>query len=257
MSPALPEALPKALFATAITCPSGWQLPAHHHDDHELVLVIEGRVETRMEGKLTISAPGSMKFHPRRIDHAERALDGSPVKLLLVAWREAPGTEYLSWPQVSTDRRGRLRMLLEWLIELQRSQLPTRAATMDALLHALTCEHSVAEPGPSDLLVSAVRAYVVKHLTRPIYLEDLAAHVSMSKFHFARVFNRVTGRSPMRFVREARVEAARTLLVSSNMPLRTIAPLVGFTDEFQLSRVYRQVTGQAPGSTRRIGAARG
>jgi transcriptional regulator GlxA family with amidase domain len=101
-----------------------------------------------------------------------------------------------------------------------------------------------------------VRAYVAKHLVEPIYLEDLAEHVSMSKFHFARLFHRVTGRSPMRYVREARVEAARALLVSSNLPLRSIAPLVGFSDEFQLSRVYRQVTGQAPGSTRRIGAPR-
>ena len=97
-----PSALSKALFATAISCPSGWQLPAHRHDDHhETVLVIEGRVETRMEGAITISPPGGMKFHPRRIDHAERALDGSPVKLLLVAWREAPGTDYLRWPRVS------------------------------------------------------------------------------------------------------------------------------------------------------------
>ncbi|MBA3710796.1 MAG: cupin domain-containing protein, partial [Planctomycetes bacterium] len=95
--------LPKSLFATEIRCPSGWQLPAHHHDDHhESVLVVEGRVETRMEGRLTIASPGSMKFHPRRIDHSERALDGSPVKLLLIAWREAPGTEYLAWPHIST-----------------------------------------------------------------------------------------------------------------------------------------------------------
>jgi AraC-like DNA-binding protein/quercetin dioxygenase-like cupin family protein len=249
--------LPKALFATAISCPSGWQLPAHRHDDHhETVLVIEGRVETRMEGEITISPPGGMKFHPRRIDHAERALDGSPVKLLLVAWREAPGTDYLRWPHASTDRRGRMRMLLEWLIDLQIAQQPTRGPTMDALLQALIAEHATAEPGPSDHLLTAVRAYVAKHLVEPIYLEDLAEHVSMSKFHFARLFHRVTGRSPMRYVREARVEAARALLVSSNLPLRSIAPLVGFSDEFQLSRVYRQVTGQAPGSTRRIGAPR-
>ncbi|MBA3708619.1 MAG: helix-turn-helix transcriptional regulator [Planctomycetes bacterium] len=150
-----------------------------------------------------------------------------------------------------------MRMLLEWLIELHKGQHPSRDSSMDALLLALMTEHITAEPGPADALVAAVRTYVTRHLIEPIYLADIAEHVRMSRFHFARMFHRITGRSPMRFVRESRVEAARALLVSSNLPLRSIAPMVGFTDEFQLSRVYRQVTGQPPGSTRKMGDTRG
>jgi transcriptional regulator GlxA family with amidase domain len=43
-----------------------------------------------------------------------------------------------------------------------------------------------------------------------------------------------------------RVERARVLLLTTSMPLRAIAPLVGFRDEFQLSRVFRQVAGHPP-----------
>jgi AraC-like DNA-binding protein len=50
----------------------------------------------------------------------------------------------------------------------------------------------------------------------------------------------------MRFLREARVEAARDMLARTDQPLRVIAPQVGFADEFQLSRVFKRVTGRSP-----------
>ena len=39
---------------------------------------------------------------------------------------------------------------------------------------------------------------------------------------------------------------AKACGVTTAMPLRAIAPLVGFRDEFQLSRVFRQVAGHPP-----------
>ena len=41
-------------------------------------------------------------------------------------------------------------------------------------------------------------------------------------------------------------EVGARLLLTMTMPLRVIAPLVGFRDEFQLSRVFRQVAGHPP-----------
>ena len=105
-----------------------------------------------------------------------------------------------------------------------------------------------AEPLPDadDGLVEAVRARIATRMAEPFYLADLARIVHLSPFHFARRFRRSAGCSPMAFVRRLRIERTRVLLLTTAMPLRAIAPLVGFRDEFQLSRVFRQVAGHAP-----------
>ena len=50
----------------------------------------------------------------------------------------------------------------------------------------------------------------------------------------------------MAFVRCQRVDAARALLMTRSVPLRTVARTVGLGNEFHLSRVYKRVTGTAP-----------
>lgn len=111
-----------------------------------------------------------------------------------------------------------------------------------ALLHEyVACGH---EP-QSDAINRAVR-YIHSHLAQPIYLDELEDVAATSKYHFARRFRQSTGLSPMAYVRRARIMTAQTLLASSELPLRAVAPMVGFCDEFQLCRVYKQVAGRTP-----------
>ncbi len=220
----------------------GWAIPAHSHaDHHEMVLVLDGRVDMDIGGQRLSTRAGWVKFHPAGIVHAERASGPAGPHLLMMSWQ---GGEQAGWPLHRPDPQGRIAMLMRWLIELgQRRAGASREAAFAALLAAY------AEPLPDDGdhgLVAAVRERIVSRLGEPVYLVDLARVVHLSPFHFARRFRRAAGCSPMAFVRRLRVERARVLLLTTSMPLRAIAPLVGFRDEFQLSRVFRQVAGHPP-----------
>jgi AraC-like DNA-binding protein len=244
--------LPSALHISRLHPPADWVMDTHaHQDHHELVLIVAGEVETRMDGRTTVARPGMIKFHPRRLAHAERALGGMPVELLCLSWRGADGVDTSGWPHLAADRTGRIRQLMEWMIELSPPHDDASTVTRDALLQAVGFAFAGAGRGPLDELVLAIRAWVRERLAKPIYLDDLAGVAGMSRFHFNRVFGKAAGMPPMRFVREMRVDAARSLLLNTALPLRSIAPKVGFADEFQLSRVFRQVTGQSPASLRR------
>ncbi|HYE05796.1 MAG TPA: AraC family transcriptional regulator [Planctomycetota bacterium] len=245
------RALPKAINISRLHPPADWSMAAHAHDNHEMVFVVAGEVETVMAGRTSIAKPGMIKFHPRGVPHAERALNGGVCELLCMAWSEGEGIDTSGWPQVAADRTGRIRELMEWMIELSPPHDIASALTRDALLQAVGFAFAGAGRGPLDELVLAVRAWVREHIDQSIYLDDLARVGAMSRFHFNRVFGRAAGMPPMRFVREMRVDAARSLLLNTALPLREIAPRVGFSDEFQLSRVFRQVTGQSPASLRR------
>lgn len=227
--------------------PPRWERPAHlHADSHELVLVAEGRVDMDIAGRRLETHAGWAKFHPAGVEHAERAVGPRGPVLLLLAWRDEPAAT-TGWPLQRDDPHGRIATLLRWLVELCRRP---REPAVDSVFRALLAAYADGRTGAGDALIEAVRAQVQARLAEPLYLADLARAAHLSPFHFARRFRAAAGCSPMAFVRRQRVERVRSLLLTTAMPLRAIAPLAGFRDEFQLSRVYKQVTGQPPRGAR-------
>ena len=58
---------------------------------------------------------------------------------------------------------------------------------------------------------------------RPLELKEMAAIAGMSKYHFLRVFRRLTGVTPHRYLISVRLRRAALALASSRRPVLTIA----------------------------------
>jgi AraC-like DNA-binding protein len=91
-----------------------------------------------------------------------------------------------------------------------------------------------------------VTEYIEEHLDRDLSLAALGAVVSMSPFHFARLFRRSTGVPPHRFVVCKRIDHAIALLVARERSIAQIARMVGFRTPSHFTTVFRRVTGLAP-----------
>jgi AraC family transcriptional regulator len=113
------------------------------------------------------------------------------------------------------------------------------------------------EPGTDGGLTLAqervVREYVDEHLRERIPLDDLAASVALSRFHFARRFRRSFDTSPHEFVLRQRVARARQLLARTATPLPDVAFACGFADQSHLNRVFKAHVGTTPGRFRERG----
>jgi AraC-like DNA-binding protein len=234
----------------------GWHLPFHSHDHcHELVLVVDGAIETAMEGGTGLVSAGMAKLHPRDIPHQERAIGKQGLRILIVSWRERPGCDVLALPRIAEDRHGRLRYIMEWMSDLWARQDAESLRTAQHVFEAVMATYAGLgdnEPLPATGPIVNVQTWAKTQLARQINLDHLARHSGMSRFHFARAFRTATGQAPMAWLRAQRVEAARTLLLSTALPLKAIARRVGFPDEFHLSRVFKRVTGQNPTQVRRL-----
>jgi AraC family transcriptional regulator len=97
----------------------------------------------------------------------------------------------------------------------------------------------------------AVRDYVHEHLGEAITLDDLAASVALSRYHFARRFRAAVGTTPHEYVLQQRVARAQTLLTRTNYPLLDIALICGFADQSHFNRVFKKHTGVPPGHYRK------
>jgi transcriptional regulator GlxA family with amidase domain len=82
-------------------------------------------------------------------------------------------------------------------------------------------------------------------------LEVLAARAGFSERHLTRVFAKELGMTPARYVAETRMEAARTMLETSDASLDVIARQVGLGSAETLRRTFARVAGSTPHTYRR------
>ncbi len=98
-----------------------------------------------------------------------------------------------------------------------------------------------------------VVAAIQSKLDRAITIGELADIAGMHPTYFANRFHGVFGSAPRRYIMVKRVEQAQRLLWSSEEPLKGIAASCGFDDLPYFSRVFRKITGVAPGTYRGMG----
>jgi AraC family transcriptional regulator len=96
-----------------------------------------------------------------------------------------------------------------------------------------------------------VKEYVDAHLDESIGLSDLAATIGVSRNHFAAQFRMATGYRPHHYIRYRRVESAKTILSSTDMPLAEVALATGFRAQSYFSTIFKRLTGETPASWRR------
>jgi AraC-like DNA-binding protein len=85
--------------------------------------------------------------------------------------------------------------------------------------------------------------------------QALAQRIGVSAANLDSAFRDVTGYSVVSFLKQQRLEHARTLLRSSSMSVTTIAELLGFSDGANFATAFRQSVGETP-SRFRSGNAR-
>ncbi len=85
----------------------------------------------------------------------------------------------------------------------------------------------------------------------PIATADLAALCHLSERQFTRVFRRLLGEPPMRYLIRQRLRAARQDLVATDRSVGAIALDCGFYDQSAFTRAFRAETGTTPAEFRR------
>jgi AraC family transcriptional regulator len=93
--------------------------------------------------------------------------------------------------------------------------------------------------------------YLMANLDGSPTLEQMAALVDLSPYHFARQFKAATGLPPHQFLIARRVEQAQQLLCGrGRLSLSDAAIRVGFSDQSQLSLHFKRIVGVTPGQFR-------
>lgn len=111
-------------------------------------------------------------------------------------------------------------------------------------------EHPV--PVHADSSTAATRQWLLRRLSEPLALADLAAHAHMSVRTFTRRFHAEVGTSPQQWIVQRRVEHARRLLETSDLSVQQVASAAGFVNPTVLRKHLNARVGLTPGAYRRV-----
>ena len=114
------------------------------------------------------------------------------------------------------------------------------------LLRLIENLHLAAQPPPAtDPRIRRAIRYLAAHCDQPLSITQFARRSGLSPSHFRRLFRAHTGGGPREFVTGLRMARAKKLL-ARGVPVKHVAPRVGYADVFYFMRVFRKVTGATP-----------
>lgn len=85
-----------------------------------------------------------------------------------------------------------------------------------------------------------IQSWLSMRFDQPMTLDDMAAQAKMSVRNFTRAFATEFGVTPMAYLEGLRCERAKTLLLDTDLPMKTVAFRSGFRSDEQMRKVFRR-----------------
>lgn len=115
-------------------------------------------------------------------------------------------------------------------------------------LLVMLMDNVTASTSASDatLAVEHTVAYMAQHYREEITVEQLSRMSGVARWQYSALFQSLTGKKPLDYLTELRMNRAKELLLLTDDPLREISRRVGYKDEYYFARRFRHTMGLTP-----------
>ncbi|MBM7703756.1 bifunctional transcriptional activator/DNA repair enzyme AdaA [Metabacillus iocasae] len=105
---------------------------------------------------------------------------------------------------------------------------------------------------PDSEWVNLITEYIDKNFTEILTLESLANICHGSPYHMHRTFKKIKGITPVEYIQQVRVNAAKKYLIQTNKPIGDIAICVGMANASYFITLFKKKTGHTPAQFRQM-----
>lgn len=107
----------------------------------------------------------------------------------------------------------------------------------------------VQEPYPinyhTQVLIPKIISYIENHYTEPLSLKLIANTFQLSSSYLSTLFNKYTGTNFSDYVNQIKINHAKELLQNNSITLQELAEILGYTDPYYFSRVFKKIEGMS------------
>jgi AraC-like DNA-binding protein len=239
-------------------------LPNRTLDAHDIVLLVEGSWEVWEEGTCYHLGPGDVLFLAAGRRHYGRIgcrkgtrlfwlhASAQPADAFLETSRLPENTESLIYlrPFVSTGGDPQFNALFESVVRSYWSSSATKRTLGRVMLSALLIELSARSREETNSSVTALDHlidFIEKNPGQFFSLDELASRVGFSRRTLTTYFRKRTGDSVHGFQTRLKIRmAAATFDQIPERPVKEVAGMFGFHDEFHFSKTFKRTMGVSP-----------
>jgi AraC family transcriptional regulator len=236
--------------------------PEHTHPAYMFVLNFNEQVVVRLDGKKIPGKPGKVFALSPDLPHQELPSDLPPRYICVLISKRFFEKHYGLYSRKKLEvfrgtfldpGEGFPHLLKRFMIEAEG-----RTTGSGAVLGALSVEicHAlirtiikapVARGRIADRVeVNRVIEHLHSHLDDKITIDLMASVAHLSPSHFARVFKKETGKAPMEYVQNLRLERAKKLLLAGDKTMTEIALDCGFGSPSYLAACFQKEYKMSP-----------
>lgn len=135
------------------------------------------------------------------------------------------------------------------------ASIRAKQSVFDLLVYYMECcppkSISLIENKGDTPLNNAI-AFAQQHLDQSVTVQKMAEVAGYHPSHFAKLFQKRLGITPVQFIIRKKTERAIELLTGTDLPVSTIAESLGFASQFYFSSFFKKQTGMNPSEYRSI-----
>lgn len=242
----------------------------HNHDFVEVSIVTSGQLEYLIEGKkyklkkddVLISNPGV--YHQALVDSHTVCSELHIGLGNLNIDEKGPNQITLSkWPPIVSIKKYN-NEFVECCKEIEKEQrlrtlghsFMLKSLTMKLLLiiyremdersAPTSLQGAQLESRDKKVIVQTVIDYMQDYYMNDISLDNISKNMYLSPVYISKIFKEEIGTSPINYLIQIRLEKARELMETEDLPVNVIAKSVGYEDAYYFSKLFKKYYGSAP-----------
>lgn len=230
-------------------------------DYHILVFIETGSVIYEINNKSTLVSKGDILYISSNVSRKTYGDGEHPHQKYAILFRYTKGIipvplvddmEYKLIHCRGLDYvKNRFSLLVQqWIGKLPYYQTNCIAMLLELLVLSAREAEQVQFPARKVSMVSFIQKYILSNYQQPIRIEQLAQQVDRTPNYVTKIFKEITGQRPIEYLNQVRITAAHEYLLNTHLSIGQIAERVGFNDQFYFNKVYKQIYGMPPSSTK-------
>lgn len=252
-----------SILAADYITTSNWARPtAYPRPSNGLILLTEGSIRYFFkDGAVTAHAGDILKF-PQGLDYSGIKLRKEVNSFFVVDFFTAePGElDRFPLPLVHTvSHYPAIEHAFQELLKAWKNGNILNRLQSKAMLYKLLSKvlyHYISEQYPEQDLSKIVRIteYINQHYgDADLNIPMLCSIFYLSESTLRRMFFSTCGMTPVQYITDVRMNAAKNMLIYDNIPVNAVAVRCGFASPYYFSRIFKQKTGLSPSEFRKQG----
>ncbi len=240
------------IWGDEYTCRYPYRVSRNSINLYSLFRITNGFLYFIYEGHEFSAAPGDVVLIDGRKEHVYYAKE--PVTFLHFSFR---GNESDAYYQLLTqnsvlfrDKSEVLYLFRNIIEELEEPEPDDHL--LSSQIHMILSSLAKQKAKKVSPAVQKAQNYIMENFQRNILVEDIAADVSLSKYHFSRIFKAETGFTPHDYLFKIRIRNSQKLLVETTKSVESIALNCGFTNTSSFIRAFKKETMITPAMFRKF-----